>query len=124
MSYQIREQESHLQLGRGIDADKIQELEEKVEFLQEQIESFKQYLCHKDYELQQLKQELSYTNKELCAALNQKPLTIDEAIELTKNLLASEKLSENVLVELLIAINSSWCVSSNRHFSSAAMQSQ
>lgn len=108
MSYQILTVESPLQV-RDIDTDKIQELEETVEFLQEQIESLKQYLYHKNYELQQIEQELDYTNKELCTALNLNPLTIDEAMELTKNLLASYKPTEDVLVELLISIYGSTC---------------
>ncbi|MBD2773463.1 hypothetical protein [Iningainema tapete] len=108
MTYQIRDQESHLQVPRGIDADKILELEEKVEFLLEQIESLKQYLCHKNYELQQIEQELGYTNKELRDALNAKLLNINEAMELAKNLLASNKPTKDILAELLIAIYSSW----------------
>ena len=100
MSYEIPNAQSHLQVW-SIDADHIQQLEEKVEFLREKIENLELDLFHKNYELQHIKQEL-------CAALSSKPLTIDEAIELTKNVLASDKLNENMLVELLIAINSSW----------------
>ncbi|MEI2579406.1 hypothetical protein [Scytonema sp. PRP1] len=109
MSYQIRNAESYLQVLTGIDAQKIQELEEKVEFLLEQIESYKLELCYKNYELQEIKQELSYTNQELCAAvISTKQLTINEAMELAKKLLASDKPTEDVLVELLTAIYSSW----------------
>lgn len=107
MSYQISNLESDLQAWRGIDAEKIQELEEKVEFLLELIESYKLEMCYKHYELQEIKQELSYTNQELCAALNPK-LTINEAMVLAKKLLASDKPTEHVLVELLTAIYRSW----------------
>lgn len=124
MSYKIPNAESHLQVWRGIDADTIEELEEKVEFLLEQIESLKLYLCDKDYELQEIRQELIYTNQELCTALNSQPLTIDEAIELTKKLLASDRLTEDALVELLIAINSAWCMSSKKDFQALFMQCQ
>jgi hypothetical protein len=64
MSYQISNLESDLQAWRGIDAEKMQELEEKVEFLLEVIESLKLELCYKHYELQAIKQELSNTNQE------------------------------------------------------------
>ena len=107
MSYQISNLESDLQVWRGIDAEKIEELEEKVEFLLELIEGYKLELCYKNYELEEIKQELSYTNQELCAALNPK-LTINEAMVLAKKLLASDKPTEDVLVELLTAIYSSW----------------
>lgn len=106
MSYQISNLESDLQVW-SIDAEIIQELEEKVEFLLELIESYKLELCYKNYDLEEIKQELSYTNKELCAALNSK-LTINEAMVLAKKLLASDKPTEHVLVELLTAIYSSW----------------
>ena len=107
MSYQISNLESAPQAWRGIDAEKMQELEEKVEFLLELIESYKLEMCYKQYELQEIKQELSYTNQELCAALNPK-LTINEAMVLAKKLLASDKPTEHVLVELLTAIYRSW----------------
>ncbi|WP_414585686.1 hypothetical protein [Scytonema sp. PCC 10023] len=108
MSYQISNLESDLQAWRGIDAEKIEELEEKVEFLLELIESYKLALCYKNDELQEIKQELSYTNQELCAALiSTNQLTINEAMELGKKLLAREKPTEDVLLELLLAIYSS-----------------
>jgi hypothetical protein len=107
MFYQISNRESDLQAWRSIDAEKMQELQEKVEFLLELIESYKLEMCYKHYELQEIKQELSYTNQELCAALNPK-LTINEALELAKKLLASNKPTEDVLVELLTAIYRSW----------------
>ena len=110
MSYQIREQESNLQVGRGIDADLIQELEEKVEFYLEQIESLKLYLCHNIYKLQEIEQELGYTNKELREALSLKLLNINDAMEFAKKLLASNKPTEEILVQLLITIYSSWWV--------------
>ncbi len=108
MPDQIRNAESALQVWRGIDADKIEELEETVEFLLEKIEGWKLEIRNKNYELQEIKQELSYSNQELCTALNLKQLTINEAIELAKKLLASDKPTEDVLLELLLAIYSAW----------------
>ncbi|MDF5730507.1 MAG: hypothetical protein PUP92_21410 [Rhizonema sp. PD38] len=124
MSYKTSNVESHLQVWRGIDVDKIEELEEQVEFLLEQIESLKLYLCQKNYELQEIKEELSKTTQELYAALNAQPITIDETIELTKKLLASNLFTEKTLVELLIAINSAWCMSSKKNFPALFMQCQ
>ena len=90
MSYKISNLETPLQVGRATDADKIYKLEETVEFLLEQIESLKLYLFHKNYELQQIEQELDYTKQELCDALSSKQLTINEAMELAKNFLVLE----------------------------------
>ncbi len=89
MSYKISNLETPLQVGRATDADKIYKLEETVEFLLEQIESLKLYLFHKNYELQQIEQELDYTKQELCDALSSKQLTINEPMELAKKALAS-----------------------------------
>lgn len=104
MTYEIRNQESHLQKWRGIDAEQSRELEETVEFLEEQIESLRQGLRHKSYELQAIKQELRYTNYKLCAVISSKLLTVDKAEELAKNLLTGEKPTKDVLVELIRAI--------------------
>jgi len=89
MSYKISNLETPLQVSRATDADKIYKLEETVEFLLEQIESLKLYLFHKNYELQQIEQELDYTKQELCDALSSKQLTINEPMELAKKALAS-----------------------------------
>lgn len=69
MVHKIPSPESELQVHRGIGADKIRHLEDTVEILKEQIESLKLDLCHKNYELEEIKQELSSTNHELCAVL-------------------------------------------------------
>lgn len=61
----IHNSESYLQVKRNIDANKIQQLEETVEFLKEQVESLKLELTYKNHELEEIKQELSYTNHEL-----------------------------------------------------------
>lgn len=81
MSYEISNLETHLQVSRSTDTNKMYEFEERVEFLLKQIESLKLYLFHKDYELQQIEQELNYTRQELCAAISSKLLTMNEAME-------------------------------------------
>lgn len=55
----------YLQVRRNINADKIQQLEETVEILNEQIESLKLMLCYKSHELEEMQEELNYTNHEL-----------------------------------------------------------
>ncbi|MBD1905816.1 hypothetical protein NDI37_09320 [Funiculus sociatus GB2-A5] len=80
------------------------EIEDAVELLQEQVESLKQELHYKELELQQIQQELIFTNQELCAVLTVKQLTLDEAKELAKNILASQNITGESLCELLSAI--------------------
>ncbi|MBD2004756.1 MULTISPECIES: hypothetical protein [Cyanophyceae] len=80
------------------------EIEDAVELLQEQVESLKQELHYKELELQEIQQELIFTNQELCAALTVKQLTLDEAKELAKSILASQNITGESLSELLSAI--------------------
>jgi chromosome segregation ATPase len=80
------------------------EIEDAVELLQEQVESLKQELHYKELELQQIQQELIFTNQELCAVLTVKQLTLNEAKELAKNILASQNITSESLCELLSAI--------------------
>lgn len=80
------------------------EIEDTVELLQEQVESLKQELHYKELELQQIQQELIFTNQELCGVLKVKQLTLDEAKELAKNILASQNITGESLCELLSAI--------------------
>lgn len=80
------------------------EIEDAVELLQEQVESLKQELHYKELELQQIQQELIFTNQELCAVLTVKQLTLNEAKELAKNILASQNITGESLCELLSAI--------------------
>ena len=96
MSYKLHNLESYLQVGRDIDVDQIQSLEETVEILKEQINSLELELCYKNEELEEIKEELSYTNHELCAvyelyASSSDLLTINEVKNLAKNFLPSEK---------------------------------
>ncbi|MBD1836474.1 hypothetical protein H6F61_28285 [Cyanobacteria bacterium FACHB-472] len=80
------------------------EIEDTVELLQEQVESLKQELHYKELELQEIQQELIFTNQELCAALAVKQLTLNEAKELAKRILASQNITGESLSELLSAI--------------------
>lgn len=80
------------------------EIEDAVELLREQVESLKQELHYKELELQHIQQELIYTNQELCAVLRIKQLTLDEAKELAKSILASQNITGESLCELLSAI--------------------
>ncbi|QDL07618.1 hypothetical protein DP113_06615 [Brasilonema octagenarum UFV-E1] len=66
-------------------------MEETIELLCEQVESFKQLLYHKELELQEILQELHQTNEDLFTALNSPCLTLDEAKELVKEILVSKK---------------------------------
>ncbi|MDM9380941.1 hypothetical protein QUB80_09515 [Chlorogloeopsis sp. ULAP01] len=59
---------------------------------------------YKQLELQEIEQELSYVNKELCAALTSEWLTLDEAKELAKKILISKKTVRESVAELLSAI--------------------
>ncbi|MFQ4143280.1 hypothetical protein [Chlorogloeopsis sp. ULAP02] len=59
---------------------------------------------YKQLELQDIEQELSYVNKELCAALTSDWLTLDEAKELAKKILVSKKTVRESVAELLSAI--------------------
>ncbi|MBD1928587.1 hypothetical protein H6F74_20380 [Trichocoleus sp. FACHB-90] len=80
------------------------EIEDAVELLHEQVESLKQELHYKELELQHIQQELIFTNQELCAVLAVKQLTLDEAKELAKSILASQNITGESLCELLSAI--------------------
>lgn len=100
----IHNPEGYFQLERDIDADKIQQLEDKVEILNEQIESLKLMLCYKIHELEEIQQELNYTNHESYVlnelyATSSEPLPINEVKKLIKTLLENEKPINTVLVE-------------------------
>ncbi len=83
------------------------EIEATVKLLCEQIETLKQLLQLQQLELYQIQQELNYTNKELCAALNAEWLTLEEAKELVKKILVSKKPYSQSLAKLLSAIYNS-----------------
>lgn len=95
---------NYFQVRRNINADKIRQLEDTVEILNEQIESLKLMLCYKSHELEEMQKELNYTNHELYVvnelyAATSERLDIKEIKELTNNLLVSEKPINGVLIE-------------------------
>lgn len=58
-----------------LDANEILKLEETIEILREEVESFKQLLHQQNQKIQEITQELMYTNQELCIATNLQLLT-------------------------------------------------
>ncbi|MUG99260.1 hypothetical protein F7734_46010 [Scytonema sp. UIC 10036] len=80
------------------------EIENRLELVCEQVETLKQLLYDKEIELQEMRQELQDTNMDLCLALNSPWLSLDEAKELVKKLLASKKSNNEILAELLSTI--------------------
>ncbi|WP_206756644.1 hypothetical protein [Aerosakkonema funiforme] len=95
--------ETVLKQSQYFDEVKREELEDTIEILRQQIEMLNQELRGKELQLQELEQELSFTNEQLCAYSSQQ-LTFKEAKELAKYLLASQKSSSESLAELLSAI--------------------
>ena len=93
--------------SKDLEASEKPEIEDTVDLLCEQLETLNQLLEWKQLELDQIKQELNYTNKELCAALNREWLTLDEAKELVKKILVSKKPHSQSLAKLLSTIYSS-----------------
>ncbi|KAB8319992.1 hypothetical protein SD81_009455 [Tolypothrix campylonemoides VB511288] len=90
-----------------LDSGERSEIEDTVELLCEQIETLKQLLLYKQLELEEIKQELRYTNEDLCAAVNCEWLTFDEAKQLVKQILVSKKPIGENLAKLLTAIYNS-----------------
>ncbi|WP_414582074.1 hypothetical protein [Scytonema sp. PCC 10023] len=90
-----------------LDSGERPEIEDTVELLCEQIETFKQLLEYKQLEIEEIKQELRYTNEDLCAALNSPWVTLDQAKQLVKQILVSKKPVNETLAELLSAIYNS-----------------
>ncbi|MBW4595239.1 MAG: hypothetical protein KME46_20620 [Brasilonema angustatum HA4187-MV1] len=84
------------------------EMEETLELLCEQVESFKQLLYYKELELQEIQQELRDTNEDLLTALNSPCLTLNSAKKLVKEILVSKKpIIGETLATLLSAIYNS-----------------
>ncbi|MBW4596110.1 MAG: hypothetical protein KME46_25210 [Brasilonema angustatum HA4187-MV1] len=84
------------------------EMEETLELLCEQVESFKQLLYHKELELQEIQQELRDTNEDFLTALNSPCLTLNSAKKLVKEILVSKKpIIGETLATLLSAIYNS-----------------
>ena len=80
-------QNSPLQENQNLklfDADEVLKLEEEIEFLREQVESFKQLWHQQEQKIQELTQELRQTNRELCIATRLQLLTPDEPKKLAK----------------------------------------
>jgi hypothetical protein len=103
MSYKIRRLKSHVQLGRGVQADKTLEVKNTIKMLKEEIDSLKLQFCYKSYELENMKQS-RYMEHEVYTMITSMLLKIDDENELTQNLLACDRLISNVLSELFDAI--------------------
>ena len=100
-------QESSLnQVQTGIvpNADTSRALEETIEILEAQVESLATELCYRNHQLEQMQQELRYTNQELCTVINSDLLAFEKAEELAREFLANEKPLKDALVELLTTI--------------------
>jgi septal ring factor EnvC (AmiA/AmiB activator) len=89
----------------------VLDFREEVEFMSEQIQSQKLYLKYLEQQLQQLQEELSdtnqemeYINSELCSIFSSLPMTLDQAKESAKTILASQKPTRESLAQLLSAI--------------------
>ncbi|MEI2581930.1 hypothetical protein [Scytonema sp. PRP1] len=90
-----------------LDSGERPEIEDRVELLCEQIETLKQLLYYKQLELEEIKQELRYTNEDLCAALHSPWVTLDQAKQLVKEISVSKKPVGETLAKLLSAIYNS-----------------
>lgn len=90
---QFEELSSSFQVKRGINTMKSLKAKDTVKKLKEQTEILKLKLHDQGYELQEIKQELKYTNYELhtlydlCEVISSKLLNIDEVKELADSLL-------------------------------------
>ena len=98
MSYKIRRSKSHIQLGNAVEANKTRQLEE-IKILKQQVERIKLELHYNNYELQQIR-ESRYTEDEVYSIISTMLLNIDDADELTKNLIVCDRLIKKVLAEL------------------------
>jgi hypothetical protein len=107
MSYKIR-RSNQMQLRKVIESNKTWQLEETVRILKQQVERIKLELHYKSYELEQLK-ESKYTEDEVYSIISTMLLNIDDADELTKNLVVCDRLIKNVLVELQNAVEAYDC---------------
>lgn len=92
-------------------AEEVLNIPEEVEFLFEQVKSQKLYLQYLEQQLQQIQEELTYTNQEmeymnseLSSIFSSLPMTLDQAKESAKTILASQKPTRESLAQLLSAI--------------------
>ena len=75
-----------------LDVNKVLKLEEEIEILREQAESFKQLLHQQNQKLQEITQELMHTNQELCIATNLQLLTPNPAKKLAKEIFSKTEI--------------------------------
>ena len=103
MPYKIRRLKNHVQVSRGIQGDKTWQLKNTIKILKEEIELLKLELCYKSYEVEKMKQS-RYMEHEVYTLITSMLLKSDDENEFTKNLLACDRLINNVLSELFDAI--------------------
>lgn len=93
------ERERQVKLLTSTDTES--KLQEEVEFLHEQVESLQLELRHTKQQLQETDQELRYVNHELHTALKSGQSTHEQAKQLAKVVLVSQKPTRESLAELL-----------------------
>ncbi|MBW4605984.1 MAG: hypothetical protein KME22_01855 [Hassallia sp. WJT32-NPBG1] len=103
MPYKIRRLKNHVQVCRGLQGDKTWQLEKTIDNLKEQIESLNLELFYKSYEVEKMRQS-RYMEHEVYSMITSMLLKSDDENELSKNLLACDRLINNVLSELYDAI--------------------
>ena len=84
--------------------DELELSREQIEFWRELVDSLNLELRDKEQRIQQVEQELMYTNQELCNAFMLQKLEPDEAIEFAQKILQNQKSVSESLAELLTAI--------------------
>lgn len=82
-----------------LDVNKVLKIEEEIEILREQAESFKQLLHQQNQKPQEITQELMHTNQELmhtnhelCIATNLQLLSPDQAKKLAKEIFSKTEI--------------------------------
>ncbi|MEB3336017.1 MAG: hypothetical protein VKJ46_01045 [Leptolyngbyaceae bacterium] len=78
--------------------------QDEIEFLREQIDTLKLELSHRDEQLQQVQQELKYTNQELCRAFQINRPSLEEAKKLANQVLVRRPFARTAVAELLSAL--------------------
>ena len=78
--------------------------QDENQLLREQVDTLKLELSYQSQQLQEIQQELSNTNHDLCTALMAERLTLDEAKELAKEIVITQKPIRESLAQLLSAI--------------------
>ena len=103
MPYKIRRLKNHVQVSRGLQGEKTWQLKKTIKILKEEIESLNLELCYKSYEVEKMKQS-RYMEHEVYTLITSMLLKSDDENEFTKNLLACDRLINNVLSEFFDAI--------------------